>query len=58
MDRGSNDRMLVGAVMLVCDRIFIGSYRFSFGVATDETGLGVLQNAGDGRQRVVGRVDV
>jgi hypothetical protein len=27
-------------------------------VADDEDGLGVLQDAGDGRQRVVGRVDL
>ena len=28
------------------------------GFANDENGLGVLENAGDGRQRLVGRVDL
>jgi hypothetical protein len=43
--------------MLVDNRILIASRRFRFGVADDENGLGVLQDAGDGRQCVVGRVD-
>ena len=50
--------MLVGGVMLVGDRIFVGGHRFRLGVADDENGFGVLQNAGNGRQRLVGRVDL
>ena len=44
--------------MLVCDRILVGSRHFRLGVADDENGLGMLENAGNGRQRLVGRVDL
>jgi hypothetical protein len=50
--------MIVGGMMIVCDHIVVGSHRFRLGVADDENGLGVLENAGNGRQRLVGRVDL
>jgi hypothetical protein len=46
-------RLLVGSQMLALS----GDHDFGLGLANDENGLGVLQDAGDGRQRVVGRVD-
>jgi hypothetical protein len=38
--------------------MLISDGRFGLCVPDDQGGLGVLENAGDGRQRLVGRVDL
>ena len=46
-----------GVLVLVDNRMLIGDCGFGLGFPDGEGGLGVLENARDGRQRLVGRVD-
>ncbi|RXG85313.1 hypothetical protein EAS61_36275 [Bradyrhizobium zhanjiangense] len=52
--------MLVDSWLLVVGHVLTlsGDDHFGLGLANDQNVLGVFQNAGDGRQRVVSRVDL